>query len=215
MNLYFSWLLHAHHSPTCGRVPAYVSDTCMKFLEINTCKSYMLITWRKCFRINNVSAKFRAWSVSPQRLVCLPTKDTRCTEWQGNRGFGMLARNLPGICSEFAWNLLGTRSSLGVCSEFAWKKARTNHARNSPNVSFSSTMVEAGMKFSCEKPEREHFLSRFAPLGGVPHPDLPFPVFLYKFLGFFCCKGFSCFFECFPFARLLVIRLGRNQQCAN
>ena len=38
-----------------------------------------------------------------------------------NRGFGILARNLPGICSE-----------LGVHSEFARKTARTSHARNSP-----------------------------------------------------------------------------------
>ena len=44
----------------------------------------------------------------------------------------MLARNLLGICPEFARNLLGTRSSLAICSEFACKTARTSHARNSP-----------------------------------------------------------------------------------
>ena len=33
----------------------HVRDTCMKFLGINKCKSYMLATCRKCFRINNVS----------------------------------------------------------------------------------------------------------------------------------------------------------------
>ena len=41
---------------------------------------------------------------------------------------------LLGICSDFARNLLGTRSSLGVCSEFARKTAWTSHARNSPHL---------------------------------------------------------------------------------
>ena len=34
---YFSWLLLAYHSPTRERVPAHVSDTCMKFLTISKC----------------------------------------------------------------------------------------------------------------------------------------------------------------------------------
>ena len=36
-------------------VSRHVRDTCMKFLGINTCKMYMLVTCRKCFQINNVS----------------------------------------------------------------------------------------------------------------------------------------------------------------
>ena len=30
-------------------------DTCMKFLGINKCKIYMLVTCRQCFQLNNVS----------------------------------------------------------------------------------------------------------------------------------------------------------------
>ena len=37
-------------------VSGHVRDTCMTFLGINTCKFYMLVTCRKCFRINNVSS---------------------------------------------------------------------------------------------------------------------------------------------------------------
>ena len=40
---------------------------------------------------------------------------------QNEKGFGMLARNLPGI-----------RSELRVCSESARKTVRTSHARNCP-----------------------------------------------------------------------------------
>ena len=36
-------------------VSGHVRDTCMKVLGINKCKCYMLVTCRKCFRINNVS----------------------------------------------------------------------------------------------------------------------------------------------------------------
>ena len=40
-------------------IPQHVSgrvrDTCTKFLGINKCKIYMLVTCRKCFRINNAS----------------------------------------------------------------------------------------------------------------------------------------------------------------
>ena len=36
-------------------VSGHVRDTCMKFLGINRCKFYMLVTCRTRFRINNVS----------------------------------------------------------------------------------------------------------------------------------------------------------------
>ena len=36
-------------------VSGHVRDTCMKFLGINKCKFYMLVTCRKCFQINSVS----------------------------------------------------------------------------------------------------------------------------------------------------------------
>ena len=43
---------------------------------------------------------------------CQPTKEIHHTEWQGNRGFGMLARNLPGICPELRVRSEFARSSL-------------------------------------------------------------------------------------------------------
>ena len=36
-------------------VSGHVRDTCMKLLGISKCRFYMLVTIRKCFRINNVS----------------------------------------------------------------------------------------------------------------------------------------------------------------
>ena len=36
-------------------VSGHVRDTCMKVLGISKCKFFMLVTCRKCFRINNVS----------------------------------------------------------------------------------------------------------------------------------------------------------------
>ena len=59
------------------------------------------------------SAKFHAWSVSPQALICVPccqpTKEIRCTERQENRGVWHaspeFARNLPGILSELGIRL--------------------------------------------------------------------------------------------------------------
>ena len=36
-------------------VSGHVRDTCMKILGNNTCNFYMLVTGRRCFRINNVS----------------------------------------------------------------------------------------------------------------------------------------------------------------
>ena len=65
-------------------------------------------------------AKFRAWSVSPQGLLCslLSAKKRRfaAQNHKETEGLGCLlgicpefARNLPGICSEFARNSLGKR----------------------------------------------------------------------------------------------------------
>ena len=55
----FEFLCHGPYMriipPAHERVPAHVRDTCMKFWEIHKCKVYMLVTCRKCIRINNVS----------------------------------------------------------------------------------------------------------------------------------------------------------------
>ena len=48
-------------------VSGHVRDTCMKFLEINKFKFYMLVTCRQCFRINNVS--FLSTMVLWRRLI--------------------------------------------------------------------------------------------------------------------------------------------------
>ena len=49
----------AFHGSYMRMIPKHVSghvrDTCMKFLGINKCTFYMLVTCRKCFRIYNVS----------------------------------------------------------------------------------------------------------------------------------------------------------------
>ena len=71
----------------------------------------------------------------------------------------MLARNLPGICSEFARNLLGTRSSLGICSEFARKTARTSHVRNSPTELWGENSVSSSRPIIC-LPKRTHRVFR-------------------------------------------------------
>ena len=55
-------------------IPQYVSghvrDTCMKFLGINKCTFYMLVTCRKCFRINNVSCSSTMVSLPQPLRVC-------------------------------------------------------------------------------------------------------------------------------------------------
>ena len=48
---------------------------------------------------------------------CQLTKEICCTEWQGNRGVGRLARNLPRICPEVARNSEIARNLLRIRSE--------------------------------------------------------------------------------------------------
>ena len=45
----------------------HVKDTCMKILGINKCMFYMLVTCRKCFRINTIAAKIITKKNSLQR----------------------------------------------------------------------------------------------------------------------------------------------------
>ena len=46
---------------TPQHVSRHVQDTCMNILGINQCMFYMLVTCRKCFRINNVLFKFSSY----------------------------------------------------------------------------------------------------------------------------------------------------------
>ena len=97
------------------------------------CKGMVHILHDFGLKIATGFAKFRAWSVSPQELMC--------SLLSANQGalLHRMTRKLRvwDACSEFARNSLGIRSELGVLSEFA-----RNSLRKRPGSAMRGTIQQ-------------------------------------------------------------------------